>query len=99
MMRVLRPSGLGAKLTDLFEPPEIMRHAQTLGKVSDRDAYRAWNMGQGMALITPEPQKVVEEMQAFGIEAKVAGTITKTPGVTLVSRGTENGGQTLSFEV
>ncbi len=99
MMRVLRPSGLGAKLTDLFEPPEIMRHAQTLGKVSDRDAYRAWNMGQGMALITPEPQKVVEEMQAFGIEAKVAGTITKTPGVTLVSRGTENEGQTLSFEV
>jgi hypothetical protein len=42
---------------------------------------------------------VVEEMQAFGIEAKVAGIITKTPGVTLVSRGTESAGQTLSFEI
>ncbi|HRH24293.1 MAG TPA: AIR synthase-related protein [Candidatus Paceibacterota bacterium] len=99
MMRVLRPSGLGAKLTDLFDPPEVMAHCQKLGKISDHDAYRAWNMGQGMALITPEPEKVVKEAQAFGIEAKIAGKITKEPGVTLVSRGTEKPGQTLEFDI
>lgn len=97
MMRVLRPSGLGAKLTNLFAPPEIMSHCQSLGKVPDHDAYRAWNMGQGMALITPEPEKVIAEIQQFGIEAILAGEITKTPGVKITSQGTESPGQVLEF--
>ena len=45
--RVLRRSGFGAELTDLFELPAIVSHCQKLGEVSDYDAYRAWNMGQG----------------------------------------------------
>ena len=98
MMRVLRPSGLGAELTDLFDPPEIMAHCQKVGGVADHDAYRTWNMGQGMALITPEPEKVIREVQAFGIEAKVVGRIVKQPGVRLMSRGVEKQGQKLSFE-
>lgn len=99
MARVLRPSGLGAKLDNLFDPPEVMAYAQRTGKVSDYDAYRAWNMGQGMAVITPEPEKVIEEARKFGIEAKVAGEITRKQGVTLVSKGTESRGQVIDFSV
>lgn len=97
MNRVLRPSGLGAELTDLFELPPIMAHCQKLGSISDKDAYGTWNMGQGMALITPEPAKVIEEARAYGIEAKVAGKITKEPGIRLTSRGVQSPGEKLSF--
>jgi phosphoribosylformylglycinamidine cyclo-ligase len=97
LARVLRPSGLGATLTDLFDPPAIMKHAQEIGAVSDADAYRAWNMGQGLAIVTPEPEKVLKEAEKSGLTAKVAGVIERAPGIRLVSRGTEHAGQTLAF--
>lgn len=87
--RVLRRSGLGAHLPDLFEPGDIVRHCQEIGAISDRDAYRAWNMGQGMAVITPEPEKVIEEASVFGIEARVAGEIATESGIRIVSKGVE----------
>lgn len=89
--RVLRPSGLGAYLPDLFDPPEIMRHCQELGKISDRDAYRAWNMGQGLAIITPEPEKVIAHARKFDIMGRIAGEITKNPIVKIVSKGLQHG--------
>lgn len=89
--RVLRSSGLGARLTGLFNPPEIVSYCQHLGNISDHDAYRAWNMGQGMALITPEPQKVLEEAKRHGIEAKIAGEIVREPGVTIISKALKKG--------
>lgn len=95
--RVLKPSGFGAHLTDLFSPPSAMLHAQETGSISDPDAYRAWNMGQGMAVITPEPEKVVRTAKRFGIEAKIAGIITKEPGVRLISRGAQSAGKELSI--
>ena len=99
MKRMLRPSGLGAKLTDLFEPAEIIAYCQKTGSVSDADAYGAWNMGQGMALITPEPEKVLAEAAKAGIEAKIAGEIVGEPKISIVSKGTERPGQILEFDV
>lgn len=97
MARVLRPSKLGASLTDLFDPPEIVSYCQRVGKISDRDAYRAWNMGQGMALITPEPDKVLAEAKKYGIDAKISGEIVAEPGITIISRGAESAGKELKF--
>ena len=99
MTRVLRRSKLGARLTDLFEPAGIVSYVQKTGGISDFDAYRAWNMGQGMALITPEPDKVLAEAKSYGIEAKVAGEIVAEPVVSILSRGTERAGQELTFAV
>lgn len=95
--RVLRRSGLGVELTDLFDPCPAMLHCQELGGTSDRDAYGTWNMGQGMAVITPDPTAVIKGAEAFGLQAKHAGRITETPGVTLVSRGVDKEGQKLFF--
>ncbi|MBU6323547.1 MAG: hypothetical protein KGI41_01290 [Patescibacteria group bacterium] len=94
--RVLRPSGLGATLTDLFDPPAITKHCQEAGKIPDAEAYRAWNMGQGMAVITPEPEKAIAAAKRFGIEAKVAGTVTKEPGVRFTSKGAFSAGERLA---
>lgn len=99
MMRVLRRSKLGARLDNLFEPGEIVSYTQKAGGISDRDAYRAWNMGQGMALITPEPDKVLAAAKAYGIEVQVAGEIVAEPVVTIRSRGVLNPGESLRFAV
>ena len=84
--RVLKPSGLGAELFDLFEPCEVMLHCQNLGDISDEEAYKTWNMGQGMLVITPEPEKVIEIAAKYCIEAKVAGEIVDKPGILIKSK-------------
>ncbi len=99
MGRVLRVSKRGADLTDLFGPPAVMTHCQEVGGISDVDAYRAWNMGQGLALITPEPEKVIEEAARAGIEARIAGSIIEEPRIRIVSKGIERAGQILTFDV
>ncbi len=99
MMRVLRRAKLGARLHNLFEPGEIVQTVQKIGGITDHDAYRAWNMGQGMALITPEPDKVMAEAASYGMGARIAGEITADPRVVISSRGTENPGQELTFDV
>lgn len=99
MARVLRRSKLGARLTGLFEPAEIVSYCQKLGDISDHDAYRAWNMGQGLAIITPEPDKVVAASKEYGIDAQVAGELISEPRVILTSKGVEAPGRELSFDV
>ncbi|MBI5644816.1 hypothetical protein HY970_01845 [Candidatus Kaiserbacteria bacterium] len=99
MIRVLRRSKHGARLTDLFEPAEIMTYCQKTGAISDHDAYRAWNMGQGMALITPEAEKVLAAAKAYGIEARIAGEIIAEPKIRITSKGAEKSGHELVFDV
>jgi phosphoribosylformylglycinamidine cyclo-ligase len=94
--RILKPSGLGAKLDNLFEPAKIMLYLQQKGNISDTEAYRAWNMGQGMLVITPEPEKVMETAKNYNIEAQVAGTVTEESGINISSKGV--GKQALRFE-
>jgi phosphoribosylformylglycinamidine cyclo-ligase len=85
--RVLRSSGLGADLTDLFEPPEIVRYCQEHGNVSDAEAYRTWNMGQGMMVITPETESVLTVAKNHEIEAKIVGKISEKKGIRITNKG------------
>ncbi|MFA6027614.1 MAG: AIR synthase-related protein [Patescibacteria group bacterium] len=83
--RVLKPSGLGAIINDPFEPPEIMKYCQKIGKVTEKEAYSAWNMGQGMVIITPEPDKVINIALKNKIKAKVIGEVVHKSGITINS--------------
>ncbi|MBI4148202.1 hypothetical protein HY490_02835 [Candidatus Woesearchaeota archaeon] len=83
--RTLKPTRHGARLHTLFEPPQIMQMTQDLGRIDTKEAYRAWNMGNGMLVITPEPESVIAVATRHGIEAKIAGTVTVRPGITLNS--------------
>lgn len=85
--RVLKPSGLGALINNPFEPTEFMRHVQELGKVSDREAYEAWNMGQGMIIISPKPDEVVDIASNYGIEAKPIGKVIRARGISIKNKG------------
>lgn len=85
--RALRPSGLGASLHNLLEPSAVMRHCQKLGDITEREAYRTWNMGQGMLLVTPEPERAIAVAQEHGISAQVVGEVTAEPEIKIWSRG------------
>lgn len=85
--RVLKPSGLGARISNPYEPSALMHYVQELGNVSDEEAYQTWNMGQGMALITPDSDKAIEIATKHGLEAKVIGEITQEPEIVIANQG------------
>ncbi len=85
--RVLKPSGLGAYLDDLFEPCDLMKYCQEKGNVADAEAYRTWNMGQGMIIITPSPEEVIKVADHHSIESKVIGEVTKEAGIRIRNKG------------
>ena len=85
--RILKPSGLGAIIDNAFEPSELMLHTQELGEITDREAYKTWNMGQGMIIITPQPEIIISHAKDYGIEAKCMGNITSKPKIKIKSMG------------
>lgn len=95
--RVLRPTGYGAQLDNLFEPPLIMSHCQVVGKFDDRNFYKAFNGGQGMFVITPDSGAVIRCANAFGIGAQRCGVITEQPGIKLHSKAAMTPGAILNF--
>ncbi|WP_139925452.1 AIR synthase-related protein [Hymenobacter sp. DG01] len=82
--RVLK-NGVGAELTNLFEPLPAMQQLAELAGITPQEAYLYWNMGNGMLLVTNEAQAeaVAETLRNHGYQAQVAGHITPEPGVTL----------------
>lgn len=79
--RVLKPSGLGAIIDQPFNPPEIMKYCMKKGKVSEKEAYQTWNMGQGMIIITSEPDKVIKIANKQHIQAEIIGKVAKRAGI------------------
>lgn len=77
--RVLERAGLGARLTDLYEPCDLMKHVIEVGGVERDEAYRTWNMGNGMMIVVAPgcEEKVIAIASEHGIEAKVCGEITE----------------------
>lgn len=97
--RLLKPTGFGAYLDTLFELSPVMEECQRIGNVSDEEAHHTWNMGQGMLVVTPEPDTVLVILRQHNLEARVAGKILERTGITLVSRGVQSPLKRLGFEV
>lgn len=97
--RLLKTNGFGARLDALFAPPSLMLECQRWGRVLDEEAYRTWNMGQGMLLISDQPRGVLDVAARHDIEARVVGHITETPEIQITSQGALSGGQELIFPI
>ncbi len=95
--RILKSSELGAELHDLFEPSEVMLHCQEIGNINDKEAYQTWNMGNGMLVITPEPEKVIQIAKENGVEAKVAGIITSDKQIKIKNKAKNKDEEVLVF--
>lgn len=85
--RALKPSGLGAQLDNLFLPCRLMDHLQEIGGVSDEEAYKTWNMGQGMLIVTPEPERVMKIAKEHHILSKIVGKIILEKEIKIKSKG------------
>ncbi len=92
LRRVLETNGYGAILDNLFNPCSLMLHCQEIGNISDSEAYKTWCMGQGLLIISPEPEKVIEIALKYNINAKVCGKVTENPDIKIKSKGF-NGGE------
>ncbi len=85
--RLLRASKHGATIDNPFEPCALMKHCQEIGNVTDFEAYRTWNMGQGMLIVSPNPDDVIAVAKAHGITAQIVGSIEAEPGIRIKSTG------------
>jgi len=85
LKRVLKKSGFGAELTDLWVPHAALTDVIALGNVATEEAYRTWHMGSGMLLIMEEKNadKAIQLLTQNGVKAKRAGTVTKEPTIEL----------------
>lgn len=73
--RVLKKTNLKANFTNLLPPHEIMLRLIKMGDVSEKEAYRTWNMGIGMVLICNEFDKVSEVCSKYDIKTQIIGEI------------------------
>lgn len=85
LRRTLKKSGYGAQLTDLWEPNNAIKDLIEIGSVEMEEAYRTWNMGNGMLVILAkeDSDRAIEMLGKEDIEAKICGTITKDPKILL----------------
>lgn len=89
LYRVLKASGYGAELNDIFKPQTFMIEIQRLGNISEEQAYRTWNMGNGMLIVVPadEADAVVDLAMEQEYLAKTCGTIREEAGIRIHTKG------------
>lgn len=83
--RILKSSGYGAVLDNLFEPLEIMRRVRDLGCISNEDAYLYWNMGNGMLIVVDKGNwsDISDLVREKGYEVRKAGEITNYEDISI----------------
>jgi len=69
------PKGCGVRWGTLPEPPEAMARAMRVGGVSLDEARLAWNMGVGMAVVTPSPNEVLAAAASMQVPAEILGKV------------------------
>lgn len=98
MKRILSKHNLSAYIDNPYSPPDISRYCQIEGKISDKEAYKTWNMGNGMVIITPEPNKVIEIAGKHNNKAQVIGKIIKGQKMYIRNKGAFSKIDFLEFE-
>ncbi len=83
--RTLKKSGCGAVLNALWEPHDAIKDLITLGSVSMDEAYRTWNMGNGMLMVVDmlDAKNAIALLKKSGLEARIAGTITDATDISV----------------
>ena len=94
--RILKAKGLGADLPNIFPMTPAMKKLQEIGNVSDTEAYKTWNGGNGMLLVLPESdaEKTLEILSTHNIEAQIAGKITDTGTIFHANKALNSSGST-----
>lgn len=84
LSRVL-PPGLGAEIKPP-KPHQPMLILQEMGKISDREAYRTWNMGVGLCIVTND-KTVLKKAAQHNLSAHIMGEVTNRPQIEIMNKG------------
>lgn len=84
--RIIKNKKVGADIHDLFEPSEMVKEIQKLGNVSEEEAYKTWNMGNGMMLVVA-PSDVDSVLYNINIETKIVGEINERDFIEIQTKG------------
>ncbi len=100
LRRILKKNNLGARLENIYEPPEFVKKLKELGNVSDLEAMRAWNLGNGMLIVLDKKDvdQAINILEEKDIKAKVVGEITGNPKM-FIRNFDNNRRKFLEFEV
>lgn len=94
--RILKSTGLGAEFTSLIEPSPMVKEIQKIGEVAEAEAYKTWNMGNGMMLVV-DPSIAEEVLAELTIPAKIVGKIIPAKKIIIDSLG--NNPQRMVFDI
>ena len=78
---------IGFKFTNLLPIPRIFTEIQKRGSISDREMFQTFNMGLGFAIMTREPDFVLEIAKAYDITAKVIGVVDDSRQISIEEKG------------
>ena len=70
-------------LDNLFKPCDVVLHCQSIGPVSDYEAYKTWNMGNGLLIITQDADEVIEIAKSLNYKARIVGKIQKEENIVM----------------
>lgn len=89
LSRVLKVTGTGAVLDNLFPRHDIICSIQNLGDIDNEFAYRYWNMGNGMLLVVSPGSEndVLNLADEAGYQARIAGNVTDSGRVEIACDG------------
>jgi phosphoribosylformylglycinamidine cyclo-ligase len=81
--RFQRFSEVGFVLNEMPEPPEIFKTIQRIGKVSDREMYKTFNMGIGFCIVCPPEsrQETLKTLEDCSYKPQVIGEVTSEKGI------------------
>lgn len=79
LFRIVKGRDLGFVIDNPLPPQEMVLKLQELGKVADKEVYKTWNMGMGMALIVDpaDVDAVLAKAKEFGMTAQIVGKISR----------------------
>jgi phosphoribosylformylglycinamidine cyclo-ligase len=78
------PEGLGARVDlSTWERPPLFDWIAETGGVEEADMRSTFNLGIGMAVVTPDGRRAVEVLERLGVSSWVAGEVRPGTGVVL----------------
>ncbi|MDP8203622.1 MAG: phosphoribosylformylglycinamidine cyclo-ligase [Candidatus Tenebribacter mawsonii] len=86
--RILKQTGFGAEFHDLFPASAMVLEIQRIGKVTDVEAYKTWNMGNGMMIVV-DAGDAESVLEALPLEAKIVGSVIEEKKIIIDSKGAD----------
>jgi phosphoribosylformylglycinamidine cyclo-ligase len=85
--RALPPTMDAVVDTGTWEPPNLFRQLETAGQVDRAEMFRAFNMGVGMIVLSPESaaEDVIASATANGVRAWRAGRTRRGSGQVILN--------------